>query len=1756
MIGLSAWIQVVDDINIHVGGEDGASRVSLGYAADTRTGIVFGSSMSCAYWILFLVSVLLASKPRTVWIAPRNARWLTAGHAVASFLRVQSSIEAIAKYDSARDWPFGEENDAEVNSYAAQIVRLVRFCVLLVFTAFLFSQRDSPTSDFSEAPTDEQIAAFERQKYNDADTGEGALESLSRPLLSDAENDGDNSETTKDAENDNYYDDDDDRAGIPKNAEWTKTLPSEAISILRRRKSECGESSELYDRIDRKKQRSNEVGASIFEMMTFSWMNSQVDAGSKAPLRPQQLHLLQGTDLPDENARAILDAYISSGGGQHSNDEDFRQRASVIWTIVRVYRWPLLGALALSSFKVLVTLAQPMVLQEVIRAIERPVDDDDDNSTSPHWIGMLTMQVNRTMGRVGAQIRGGFTAIIYAKGLKLTQAARQKVGEGKIVSLMEVDCAKLEWGIYTAMNVFSLILILVGAVTLLWHLAGASAMASLIVMFVLFIPSTWAMSNAIPHWPKTMALKDRRVRLLTELLQSMRLIKSLGWDGAMLDRVQEQRKDEVTERFMLVSWFSVLWSIGMSSPVLINLSTLLWYVLATGKTLTASLGAPLFQLTSIIQGPVNGLPTSLGVLLQVNVSLQRIDTFLKQEEICTGRLGGHGASSSSSSSSSSTVESPAVVHRKSAGTRYFRSEIKGALGKVRRSEETSEGKISTAAEESVARDVAVRMKNVDAIWGAVEDQDEKIFKSAKRDAAARRKHGTSSFCCRVLYRSLCCCCGGGARRRDKDDDLRKERNNDGDDAASKEDVDEKDDDGVASKTEAAVPKPALRNVNLTIPSGELLVVLGKVGSGKSTLLSAMLNEVALGEKSVVEISGKVAYCAQQPWIQNLNLRKNILFGLPFDAERYARAVSAASLWHDFSELSDGDRTEIGERGLTLSGGQKARVALARAVYANADITILDDIFSAVDPHVATELAEKCVLGALKDKTRILVTHAVGLLQRLDRASEGRMTLVVVDEGTIKHVGSYAAIMSLGLDITSYASAGGDVKDDNENTPPAAKEIEGTDEENDAGGVPLKRMSTNTSTSSVKTKDEATKENRPKKLVRDENRAIGSVKFAVWKHFFVTFGWFYTIVFLVAAALGNGARLANSFWLASWMDSGEKSKQVYYIGIYAALQMFSVVCIVTWIVDLAFGRYTMSLVVHRESLWGVFRSPMSYFDSQRLGRIINRFSADLNSVDTELCWNVVLLINCVISVLFSLSYIFATNYWILVLVFPMTYFYYYTMERYRASARELKRLASVTRSPVFSAFTEALNGASTVRAFRADERFNQKHLRRLELNIGANLNQQALQQWLDLRLSLISIGLLAPVIFVGLLQHLEQWNVAAMGSSFSAGVFSVAIGKCSEVSASLETLIRQFTSAETALVCMERLLALQKLKPEPPLFIKGEEALQRENEELRRRAARRSDGVDSSVARSGGYVAVADDTEEGIVRVRMTDSWPTKGRIAFENVSMRYREDLPLRLRSLSLVVPEGARVGVCGRTGAGKSSIFQALLRLTPIEKDGGRILIDDVNITTEVGLQKLRSRLAYIPQSPDLFSGTIRSNIDPFSEYSDDELWEALALVQLDDFVRKGGQHAKSEGGASKVVHDENESPRATENPLDMIVSERGDNYSVGQRQLLCLARALVRRSKILLMDEATASVDTATDALIQKALRLFVEKTKSTVLTIAHRIDTIVRSDIIIVMEKGRVRETGSPTELLADPTSEFSKLCAEARTGNSRLVGAPSD
>merc|ERR1711871_43882 len=431
---------------------------------------------------------------------------------------------------------------------------------------------------------------------------------------------------------------------------------------------------------------------------------------------------------------------------------------------------------------------------------------------------------------------------------------------------------------------------------------------------------------------------------------------------------------------------------------------------------------------------------------------------------------------------------------------------------------------------------------------------------------------------------------------------------------------------------------------------------------------------------------------------------------------------------------------------------------------------------------------------------------------------------------------------------------------------------------------------------------------------------------------------------------------------------------------------------------------------------------------------------------------------------SFSLIVLCSPYALVVFLPSIPVYVWLQQMFRATARETRRIASVTRSPVFNSFNEALNGISTIRAFQKMDYFFDMNDRRLETNLNANLAGFFASMWLSLRMSIISTTIVSSVIIFSLIEHIMGWDISGLGyisgKKLSAGIVGLSLSLCFKVSSQIENVIQIFTNTELSLVSMERLLALRDLNPEAELI-------------------------------------TPEDMPES--------SWPSGGSVEFIDVSMRYRKELPLAIREVNFTVPAGSSLGIVGRTGAGKTTIINALFRLN--ELDGGSVLIDGVDIST-LGLHTLRSRIAIIPQDPVLFAGSMRSNLDPFSMYDDADLWLVLQRVQLNTFVRDRGG-------------------------LSMNVSTGGSNVSVGQRQLVCLARALLRKAQILVLDEATASVDPETDSAIQSTLSALCEA-DTTVLTIAHRIGTIVGNDFALVMDKGRVAEFGRTNHLLADAAS----------------------
>jgi len=848
----------------------------------------------------------------------------------------------------------------------------------------------------------------------------------------------------------------------------------------------------------------------------------------------------------------------------------------------------------------------------------------------------------------------------------------------------------------------------------------------------------------------------------------------------------------------------------------------------------------------------------------------------------------------------------------------------------------------------------------------------------------------------------------------------------------------------------------LSDITATIAAGEIVAVVGAVGCGKSSFLSAILGEMEPKNNSNVYIprnsdasmkSSFMSYCSQSPWVVNDTLRGNILFGRVFDEERYKLIVDACALTSDLVILPAGDMTEIGERGINLSGGQKARVSLARALYArDTKIMLFDDPLSAVDSHVGEHLLNNALMGDItKGVTRILVTHQVHVLSRCDK-------VIMLEDGQIKHFGNFDDLEAQGVDFA------GAVEFEGEEDP--SEGMEGTD----ASKV------TDRDSDEVDEKETAALIKKGENLTTKEEREEGAVEGKLYMKYARAGGVFTFINFFLVQGLGRGAEVAAAFWLAFWSKEAVEaqmakqnltdSETMYYLRIYAALGMGGVLCLAFRAILMAYHRLRSSRLLHENLTSSILRAPVAFFDVTPTGRILNRFAADTDKIDLDLTQSIGQGSSTVFSVLGALGAIaVATKGTFFVPLVPISYLYYIIQKWFRKTSTELQRLTSIAGSPIFADFSQVLSGTSTIRAYGENERFfEQSQVSFSNFNATYYLIQVA-NSWLGLRLDMIG-GCIAAFIG-GIAVATAKYNF------IPAGWLGLALSYSIEVTGFLKHGVRMIAVLEADMSSVERVIHYsENIESEKPAVIKDQDP---------------------------------------------PSSWPRSGRIDFERASMRYR-DGPLVLKEISVRINGGEKIGVVGRTGSGKSSLMNLLFRITEADENGGSVSIDGVDIS-KIGTDVLRTKLSIIPQDPVMFSNTVRYNLDPFGEATETELRDVLHKVELSNFIE------------------------SLPDGLDEKVAEGGENFSQGQRQLLCIARSLLRKPKILVLDEATASIDNTTDNLIQEMIRT--NFADATVLTIAHRLNTVLDSDRILVLNDGEVVEFDTPKKLLAQPNSAFKKM-----------------
>ncbi|XP_075701953.1 ATP-binding cassette sub-family C member 3 [Rhinoderma darwinii] len=868
--------------------------------------------------------------------------------------------------------------------------------------------------------------------------------------------------------------------------------------------------------------------------------------------------------------------------------------------------------------------------------------------------------------------------------------------------------------------------------------------------------------------------------------------------------------------------------------------------------------------------------------------------------------------------------------------------------------------------------------------------------------------------------------------------------------------------------------PVLNNINLLVPSGSLVAIVGHVGCGKSSLVSALLGEMEKMEGDVT-VRGSLAYVSQQAWIQNSTLKDNILFGRAESEKNYKKVLEACALLTDLEVLPGGDQTEIGEKGINLSGGQKQRVSLARAVYSNSDVFLLDDPLSAVDAHVAKHIFDNVIgpEGLLRGKTRLLVTHGISFLPQVDH-------IVVIVDGKVSEMGSYQELLdqngAFAEFLRNYSfddhveeeeltildeeevllaeetlSNHTDLVDNEPIANEARKKFIRQISVLSSDTEPSHAMSTRRRLCERKTSETATaKKPQMEKLIQTETAETGRVKMTVFWQYIKAVGLAVALFICFLYCCQNASAIGANVWLSDWTNepviNGTQQNTQWRVGVYAALGLLQGVLVMTSSFTLAMAGIGAARKLHEMLLDNKMHTPQSFYDTTPIGRIINRFSKDIYVIDEVIPPTILMFLATFFTSISTMIVIVCSTPLFAVVIIPLAFIYFFVQRFYVATSRQLKRLESVSRSPVYSHFSETITGASIIRAYGRQSSFVLLSDHKVDENQKSYYPGIVSNRWLGIRVEFVGN---CVVLFAALFAVIGRENL-------SPGLVGLSVSYALQVTMSLNWMVRMTSDLETNIVAVERVKEYSETETEAPWAIEDK---------------------------------------------KPPEDWPSRGEVEFSNYSVRYRSGLDLVLKNLSLGVKGGEKVGIVGRTGAGKSSMTLCLFRI--LEAAEGIIKIDGVNIS-EIGLHNLRSMLTIIPQDPVLFSGTLRMNLDPFEKYSEDELWKALELSNLKKFV--SSQTEK----------------------LDYECSEGGENLSVGQRQLVCLARALLRKTRILVLDEATAAIDLETDDLIQMTIRTQFED--CTVLTIAHRLNTIMDYTRVLVLDKGKIAEFDTPTNLIA--------------------------
>ncbi|GJJ74307.1 hypothetical protein EMPS_06665 [Entomortierella parvispora] len=1306
-----------------------------------------------------------------------------------------------------------------------------------------------------------------------------------------------------------------------------------------------------------------ETVAPLYSRVTITWMNPIFKIGYRRQLQEEDIFEM----APQWKTKVLGEKLTVCWEDEKTKAKLKNRKPSLLRALVR-FALPTywLGIICLFVSDNVSRLV-PFILGWIIAYLEGSQGDNNERPSSGQGYRLAVLLLITCMiqcllaqvwasqcTRTGIILRTALVDLIFKKATVMSSKARLDYPDGTVFNLMSTDTSRVEGTCEGLLLLIAVPLATLITVVLLWHLIGPSALVGTFLLMTVNPVQAWAMTKLSPIREQASKWTDTRIRVATEILQGIRVIKFFTFEPSFLTRMSEVRFYELKYVSWLMQVRGFIYSTASSLPVFASALSFVLYG-ALGNKLEAKVIFPALALFTGLRIPLLVLPYCYSEALDAYVSVKRIEAFLLSQD---------------------TEPLPPI---------------------------------------EPTHQYAITIKDADFYW----DQLPSSSSSSSSTSDSRR-------------------------------------------ASSEEQR------PLLADTQETVSETAptfLKDIHLDVTRGSLVAIVGPVGSGKSSLLQAIVGNMMKSRGDVVR-GATISYASQTPWIQNATVRNNILFDTPLQEERYWKVVKACCLEHDLEHLKYGDQTEIGERGINLSGGQKARLSLARSVYYDAEVVVMDDPLSAVDAHVGRRLWEDCVLQELRSKTRVIATHQLHVLPTVDY-------VVCMKDGRIAEQGTFKSLMAKeGEFYHLMKQYGGHHDEDAEGRHHTMKR-----KVSDRKTVLAEQTSESDDDLTVAQEEEDTEEDEEetKNLVRQsqmtaEEIAFGAVSSQVYRSYFSLAGiWFWFIVIFLLF-LQQAVGVAMTVWLTFWMNMRFDLSTWVYIDVYVGVGVVQMIIVMIGSYMLVMATIKSSKIMHDRAFVSVLNSPMAFFDTTPLGRILNRFSKDMDTIDSKIMGFIssfLITLTGIISVLI-LSAIFMP--WMVVAIVPLMALYYGIAVFYQSTSRELKRLDSNLRSHLYSYFSETLSGMTTLKAYHQHGIHNA--IERNQRNMDRSNKVYYLivfgMRWIGIRI--FTVGYLLNFAAVAMI----VWT----RDSISPATAGLVLSYLARLSSELNWAIQCYANVENNMNSAERLLHYtDSLEQEPPAEI------------LDRKPAA---------------------------------TWPSQGQISFRSVSMRYRDGLPLVLNNISFDIPAGGRVAVVGRTGAGKSSLIQALFRLCPLEE--GTVVLDGIETDT-IGTRDLRSKIAIIPQDPVLFQGTFRYNLDPLSCHTEQELWQVLETSDLKRYVQQ------QEGG------------------LDAIVSTNGENLSVGQRQLLCLSRALLAKAKVVVLDEATASVDLATDSLIQKAIR--VDFADSTVITIAHRLNTVIDYHRVLVMDQGQVAEYDTPHALLQDRSSAFSKMVDETGEGNAALL-----